>query len=165
MSSSTSQNLSRPTGRRRKQQRRTALPGPRFWHCPNCDAVVAIEIKSGHTCLATISNSVSSDDTPLDRFFLAYPSFEYDRTLPPTESFHRLRRHQRWRRGSPESEEGWDHYQEALKEEFQLWYGAEDDIGAWHALCRAIQIKPFPKTCQQCEKVRITQDIRDTHLE
>lgn len=150
---------SRSRGRRRKQQRRTAPLGSRFWHCPNCDAVVAIQIKAGHTCLAAISNLVPSNDTPLDRFFLAYPSFKYDRTLPPAESFQRLRRHQRWKRGSPESEEGWDGYQKALKEEFQLWYGAEDDIGAWHALCRAIQIKPLPKTCHECEKVRVTQEI------
>jgi hypothetical protein len=51
-----------------------------------------IEIKAEHACLATISNSVPFDDTPLDRFFLAYPSFKYDRTLPPAESFHRLQR-------------------------------------------------------------------------
>lgn len=86
--------------------------------------------------------------------FLSIPIF---RIRPPAQSFHRLRRHQRWTRSSPESEEGWNHYQKALKEEFQLWYGAED---AWHALCRAIQIKPLPKTCQECEKVRVTQDIQ-----
>ena len=36
------------------------------------------------------------------------------------ESFNRLRRHQRWRRGSSESDEAWNQYQKALKVEFQL---------------------------------------------
>jgi hypothetical protein len=102
------------------------------------------------------------NDTPLDQFFLSYPSFEYDRSLPPAESFNSLRRNQRWRRGSLESDEAWDQYQKALKEEFKLWYGAEDDLGAWHALCRAIRIKPLPTTCEESEKVRSIRDVYKT---
>jgi hypothetical protein len=33
-------------------------------------------------------------------------------------------------------------------------YGAEDDLTAWHALCRAISVEPLPQTCEQCEEVR-----------
>ena len=33
------------------------------------------------------------------------------------------------------------------------WYGAENDLTAWHALCRAIGIEPLPTTCGKCEEV------------
>jgi hypothetical protein len=40
-----------------------------------------------------------------------------------------------------------------------MWYGAENDLTAWHALCRAIGVEPLPKTCEQCEEVgdRVTK--------
>jgi hypothetical protein len=40
-----------------------------------------------------------------------------------------------------------------------MWYGAENDLTAWHALCRAIGVEPLPKTCAQCEEVgdRVTK--------
>ena len=158
MSPSTSQD---PYGSAESRQRRRRHVAPRFWRCPNCAEVVAIEARGRHACPTaspTISSSALFNDTPLDQFFLSYPSFEYHRSLPPAESFNRLRRHQRWRRGNPESDEAWNQYQKALKEEFQLWYGAEDDLGAWHALCRAIRIKPLPATCEECEKVRMIEE-------
>jgi hypothetical protein len=34
-----------------------------------------------------------------------------------------------------------------------MWYGAENDLTAWHVLCRAIGVEPLPKTCEQCEEV------------
>ena len=137
-------------------------PQPRFWHCPSCRTAVAIEARERHVCPAaspTINRPAPFSNSPVDQFFQSYPSFEYDRSLPPSESFNRLRRHQRWRRAGPESDEAWNQYQKALKEEFQLWYGAEDDLGAWHVLCRAIRIKPVPATAEECEKVRIIQDV------
>ena len=82
-----------------------------------------------------MNSSASFDNTPLDRFFSSYPSFEYNRSLPPAESFNRLQRSERWKRDDPESDEAWNQYQKALNEEFRLWYGAEDDLSAWHALC------------------------------
>ncbi len=33
-------------------------------------------------------------------------------------------------------------------------YGAEDDLTAWHVLCRAIGVEPLPKTCEKCEEAR-----------
>lgn len=122
---------------------------------------MAVKVQDAHVCPAAslISRtSTAVHGTPLDRFFLSYPSFIYDRSLPPAESFHRLRNHQRWRRGSLESDEGWDKYQKALNEEFRLWYGAENDLDAWHALCRAIGITPLPPTCKGCEKVNHYQN-------
>lgn len=95
----------------------------------------------------------SDELTPIDLFFASYPSFRYDRTLPPSESLKRLQRQQGWERGSDEGKEAWNQYQNALKEEFQLWYHSEDDLAAWHALCRAIRIRPLPATCQACKKV------------
>jgi hypothetical protein len=160
MSAPTTQNPSRPAQPRRGRRRRPARPGPRLWHCPNCDAVVVIQLKETHLCPTATSDSAPSNETPLDRFFLSYPSFEYDRSLSPAESFARLQRHQRWRRGSSEGKTAWGEYQRALKEEFQLWYGAENDLGAWHALCRAIGINPLPATCEGCEKVRVTEHTR-----
>jgi hypothetical protein len=40
-----------------------------------------------------------------------------------------------------------------------MWYGAENDLTAWHALCRAISIEPLPKTCEKYEEVgdRVTK--------
>jgi hypothetical protein len=34
-----------------------------------------------------------------------------------------------------------------------MWYGAENDLTAWHALCRAIGIELLPLTYEQCEEV------------
>jgi len=33
-------------------------------------------------------------------------------------------------------------------------FGAENDLAAWHTLCRAIGVKPLPQTYEQCEEVR-----------
>jgi heat shock protein HspQ len=92
-------------------------------------------------------------DTPLDEFFNTFPLFVYDATLSPADSYASLRRCYGWRRGDPESDDAWDRYQNALKEELKLWLGAETDLIAWHSLCRAIKIEPLPPTCRDCEKV------------
>lgn len=47
----------------------------------------------------------------------------------------------------------WNGYQDALQSELHIWYGAEDNLTAWHALCRAIGVERLPKTCDQCEEV------------
>jgi len=92
-------------------------------------------------------------ETPLDVFFRSFPTFEYDPSLPPATSYANLQRHEGWRRGSAESDDGWNRYQDALQSELYLWYGAENDLTAWHALCRAIGVEPLPQTCEQCEEV------------
>ena len=93
-------------------------------------------------------------ETPLDAFFLSFPTFNYDPSLPPADSYAHLQRHEGWRRGQTMSKEAWNRYQDALESELKLWYGAEDSLTAWHALCRAIGIEPLPKTCEECEKVQ-----------
>lgn len=92
-------------------------------------------------------------ETPLDMFFRSFPTFDYNASLPPATSYANLQKHMRWRRGQTESNETWEDYQHALRNELKMWYGGEDDLSAWHALCRAIGIIPLPKTCAQCQKV------------
>ena len=92
-------------------------------------------------------------ETPLDVFFYSFPMFDYDPSLPPATSYANLRRHEGWRRGSAVSDNAWNRYQDALQSELHMWYGAENDLTAWHALCRAIGVEPLPKTCEQCEEV------------
>jgi hypothetical protein len=92
-------------------------------------------------------------ETPLDVFFRSFPAFDYDPSLPPATSYASLQRQEGWRRGSAASNDAWNRYQDALQNELHLWYGAENDLTAWHALCRAIGIEPLPQTCEQCEEV------------
>ena len=93
-------------------------------------------------------------ETPLDVFFRSFPTFEYDPSLPPATSYAHLREHEGWRRGNAASDYAWNRYQGALESELRMWYGAENDLTAWHALCRAIGVEPLPQTCEQCEEVR-----------
>lgn len=88
-------------------------------------------------------------ETPLDIFFRSFPTFYYDPSLPPATSYSNLQDYKGWRRGDSESKDAWNRYQDALQSEPHMWYGAEDDLTAWHALCRAIGVEPRPKTCDQ----------------
>ena len=92
-------------------------------------------------------------NTPLNNFFQSFDGFKFNPDLPPSESYSSLQRFYGWRRGDKDSAQAWDQYQEALTQEFKLWFGAEDDIAAWHSLCRAVRIEPIPRTCLECEKV------------
>lgn len=98
-------------------------------------------------------------ETPLDVFFHSFPMFAYDPSLPPATSYAHLRRHEGWHRGSAASDEAWNRYQDALQSELHMWYGAENDLTAWHALCRAIGVERLPTTCEQCEEA-----VRRTHV-
>ncbi|OAL23216.1 hypothetical protein AYO20_11028 [Fonsecaea nubica] len=98
-------------------------------------------------------------ETPLDSFFRSFPTFVYDPSLPPSTSYARLRRHQGWRRDDTASQDAWTRYQDALASELRMWFGSEDDLKAWHSLCRAIGVTPLPRTCRQCE-----QAVRRTHV-
>lgn len=97
---------------------------------------------------------IAPPTTPLDAFFLSFTAFEYDPDLPPSESFAQLKRFYGWRRGDPDDRQAWIGYQAALEEEVRLWFGAEDDLSAWHSVCRAIGIEPLPATCSRSKKVR-----------
>jgi hypothetical protein len=94
-----------------------------------------------------------NSETPLDAFFLSFRTCEYDPSLPPATSFSNLRTHEGWRRSDAASDVAWNKYQDALRGELRMWYGEEEDLSAWHALCRAIGVKPLPKSCEQCKEV------------
>ena len=92
-------------------------------------------------------------NTLLNKFFQSFDSFKFDPDSPPSESYLSLQKFYGWCRGDKDSTQAWDQYQEALTQEFKLWFGAEDDVAAWHSLCRAVRIEPIPRTCLECEKV------------
>lgn len=114
---------------------------------------------------------IAPPSTPLDKFFQSFPGFSYNPKLPPSESYAQLKRFCRWGEYDPEDKEAWEQYQSALEAEVKMWFGAEDDLGAWHSLCRAIGIKPLPATCKQavnvgtCLQFMIVFRISDKDLE
>ena len=75
-------------------------------------------------------------EASLDVFFRSFLTFVFDPSLPPATSYANLRRHERWLRGDAASEEAWNSDQDALEKELRKWYGAENDMTAWNALCR-----------------------------
>ncbi|KAH7041978.1 hypothetical protein B0J12DRAFT_217627 [Macrophomina phaseolina] len=93
-------------------------------------------------------------NTPLDTFFLLYASttaFAYDRTASPSASFAALSKCMRWRGDDADRSEAWSAYMAALRRELDVWFGGEDDVGNWQALCRAVGITPAPETAGECE--------------
>lgn len=110
-----------------------------------------------------ITSSPPSSTGPLNQFFLSFPGFQYDPSLPPADSFHALREGlSRWNDFDESILSTWDEYkkdvwaryQTALTKEFNLWFGTEDEIESWYALCRAIGITPIPETRKKCREVR-----------
>lgn len=43
-------------------------------------------------------------------------------------------------------------YRSALRDELEIWFSSEDDLGSWHALCRAVGIVPLPRDCGKCQE-------------
>ncbi|KAI2754865.1 hypothetical protein DTO012A8_9758 [Penicillium roqueforti] len=96
---------------------------------------------------------IAPTSTPLDKFFRSFPRFRYNPKLPPSESYAQLREFCGWEKENPDGEKAWKKYQSALEAEVKMWFGAEDDLDAWHSLCRAIGIEPLPETCKQAVRV------------
>ncbi|RDW74148.1 hypothetical protein BP5796_07590 [Coleophoma crateriformis] len=129
-----------------------------FFDCAPCDRTFSsAEALQQHLRDSRIHQQ--DTETPLNMFFRSFPTFDYDPSLPPATSYASLREHKGWRRGSAASADAWTRYQEALESELHMWFGAENDLTAWHALCRAIGVKPLPRTCEQCEET-----VRRTHV-
>jgi len=95
----------------------------------------------------------TNGNTPLDKFFLSFPSFDYDASLPPAKSYSLLRRHMAWPRNSIDGDLAWQNYRQALVDEVRIWFGNESDLAAWHTLCRAIGIQQAPETINACVSV------------
>ncbi len=132
------------------------------WTCLSCNVVVTFRHKASHSCSSSDSKP-STTDGPLDNFFHFYHSFRYDASIPPAISFEplqdHLRKRHKWSREGPECKELWHRYQAALTQEFNLWFGVEDDLDAWHSLCRAVRITPLPTTCELCRSVGLPPPI------
>ncbi|KAK1764036.1 hypothetical protein QBC33DRAFT_596391 [Phialemonium atrogriseum] len=128
--------------------------------CETCDRIFSRDGLQQHLQTARVHlTGMSATETPLDKFFLSFPSFAYDPFLPPATSYSRLQRHMGWRRESEGSGEAWHQYQRALEEEVKVWFGKEDDLNSWHTLCGTIGIKQLPPTIAACRSV-----VRNTHV-
>ena len=135
-----------------QQHLRNSLVHASSFNCDNCDR----SFNSKNALQQHLRDSPihqQNTKTPLDAFFHSFPTFDYDSSLPPATSYADLQRLEGWPRGSTTSNDAWHRYQDALQSELHMWYGTENDLTAWHALCRAIGVKPLPKTCEQCEEV------------
>jgi hypothetical protein len=94
--------------------------------------------------------------TPLENFFSQYPGFQSQTSKSPVAEFNRLCKEQKWRKDDPEKEDARDHFNAAIKEEFDDLYGSdENDIENWHKLCRVLRINPVPETLQGCRAVSL----------
>lgn len=122
------------------QQHKRDSPAHAYpFDCNNCEISFSSEdALEQHLRDSPAHHSVS--ETPLDAFFHSFPTFEYDPSQPPATSYARLQAHEGWRRGEAASIDAWDRYQDALEVELRLWYGEEDDLTAWHALCHKSSI-------------------------
>jgi len=132
------------------------------WTCPQCKTVLAIHQKATHHCVRLRPSTKAPTIGPLDRFFCSFPSFCYDAHEPPAVSFRKLLRGLiRWHDWDGSDPATWEdyrkevskRYQAALTSEFNLWFGTEDKIECWHALCRALRIQLLPLTCKACRLV------------
>ncbi|KFZ19198.1 hypothetical protein V502_03790 [Pseudogymnoascus sp. VKM F-4520 (FW-2644)] len=146
-----------------KQHIRDSQAPAHSYDCKLCNRSFANEERLKQH-IRTSPAHASLHNTPLDKFFQSYSQFAYDLALPPPESYARLKAHYGWHRHDADSDDAWDDYQSALKEELTLWFGAEDDIVAWHALCRAIRIRPLPITPKDCLKVVRTRHVNIVDL-
>ncbi|KAH6678617.1 hypothetical protein B0J14DRAFT_583120 [Halenospora varia] len=142
------------------QPNRRSRPETSVPTCPDCRTVLIGDNETTHSCPYPQSTPVPPTG-PLDSFFLSFSDYQYDPSIPPAESFRSfsqgLRRWNDWDGYSPDTwkeykEDVYARYQAALTKEFNLWFGTEDDIRAWHSLCRAIAIHPLPATCELCEE-------------
>ncbi|RYN65003.1 hypothetical protein AA0119_g11515 [Alternaria tenuissima] len=141
-----------------QQHERDSPAHAESFDCDECDrSFGSEEALAQHLRDSPIHRQVP--ETPLDIFFRSFRTFAYDPTQPPATSYAFLQAHEGWRRGEAASTAAWNLYQEALEDELRLWFGDEDDLAAWHALCHAIGVEPPPQTCGQCEEA-----VRRTHV-
>ena len=120
--------------------------------CETCDrSFDSEETLKQH--LRNYRNHQRDSEIPWDVFFRSFPTFDYHSSLSPATSYANLREHEGWRRDDAASNDAWNKYQDTLESELRMWYGAENDLAAWHALCRAIGVEPLPQMCEQREEV------------
>jgi hypothetical protein len=132
------------------------------WICSSCNVVITLRQKTSHFCFSFDSNSSITDDS-LDEFFHFYHSFHYDVFTSLVISFESLQKYlqkrHKWSRESHECKELWHSYQVVLTQKFNLWFDVEDDLNAWHSLCRAVRITSFSITCELCRSVGLSHSV------
>ncbi len=80
---------------------------------------------------------------PVAKFFARFPDFHYSPDCTWPEEWKKLRQ-------SLEEQ-----LQLAAIERFQSTYGFnQDDLAAWHKMCRVLGIVPPPPTSKECKRVR-----------
>jgi hypothetical protein len=133
-----------------------------MFECDDCDR----SFRSERALQQHLADSpVHTSGTPIDRFFLSYSNFDYNRYASPPNVLRRLRGVYRWANGDPDGEDAWARYRKALVQEFQSWYGTDDNsLSSWHSLCRAIGIQPLPGSCEACREVRVEKSIQSRRI-
>lgn len=105
---------------------------------------------------------------PLDKFFRAYPQFQYNPRGAPMGEFRRLVSHNAW---DPERAKQEEHAQEpasraynaaktsffdAFRKEFDHLFGDDAEaVSTWQSLCETLGVEPIPGSVTQCRKVSV----------
>jgi hypothetical protein len=106
----------------------------------------------------TPSDSEEEEPSPLLSFFSHFPGFNYNPTKSSTSEFYRLCRHMRWKRNSPEREEAYRDFSNAMASQFGRKYGVHmDDLGAWQRLCQRLEINPVPDDLEEAREVGVSK--------
>ena len=142
----------------------TSKPKPTacLWTYPHSSTEFDIHQTYVHRYPVSKPSIPSIADNPLDQFFESFSKFPYNACIPPATSYKNLRANLwKWHDWDGHRPSTWREYRQevqaryevALTDEFNLWFGTEDDLKSWHSLCRALGIIPLPLTCEECRSV------------
>jgi hypothetical protein len=82
-----------------------------MFECDDCDR----SFRSERALQQHLADSpVHISGTPIDRFFLSYSNFDYNRYASPLNELRRLHGVCRWANGGPDGEDAWARYRKAL---------------------------------------------------
>jgi hypothetical protein len=100
-----------------------------------------------------------STPEPLEDFFAQFAGlglgFEYSENSTAHDNFNRLREVLQWDKNSTKLSIVRVDFNDALVQQFNFVYGADDDLEAWQNLCSVIDITPVPDDIKDCKKVRL----------
>lgn len=118
--------------------------------CVECDR----SFGSRHALEQHLTSSVHVVKDYIDVFFAAYPRFDYDSSRPIWTEFDRLCDDFGWCNDDDELWEARRDFKSAMVQQFNSLYGTdEEDLNAWHGLCRILNIEPIPERLNQCRRV------------
>lgn len=95
----------------------------------------------------------------LDRFFLEYPSFVYNRKASSPQEFHRMSKHFHWTKTADgdypvECETAWQNFRIAMVETFNGTFGTNsEDRAAWERIGVRLSILPLPQELHDLRQV------------